>query len=133
VTVTTCTGRKSKTISAKKTKKASGTEDDTSEDEGAYDSTEEEDYELEESKEESKEEEEESESEDEGDVSTAEPNIDDDDEVEDHQDAFPTFIYYEGRSKRGREPGEANEGGEADEAGGQSQRPRARPRYIPGM
>jgi len=58
----------------------------------------------------------------EGDVTTAEPIFHGDDEVEDHPDVFLTFIYK--GSKRGRE---------ADEAGGQSQRPRARPRYIPGM
>jgi len=65
-----------------------------------------------------------------GDVSTAEPIIDRDDEVEDHQDVFPAFMY-KGRSKRGREADGAAE------AGGQTQRPRARPRYvgryIPGM
>ena len=109
--VTVTTGRKPKTTPAKKTKKPFSTEDAKSKDGGSYDSDEEEDYELE------------SESESEGDVSTAELNIDGDDEVEDHQDVFPTLIYYKGRSKRGREPGEP------DEAGGQSQRRR----YIPGM
>ena len=62
-----------------------------------------------------------------GDVSTAEPHIDD--EVEDHQDVFPSLIY-KGRSKRDRE---ADEEDEAGEVGGQSQRPWTRPRYIPGM
>jgi len=127
--VTVITGRKPKTTPAKKTKKPSSTEDATSKDAGSYDSDEEEDYELEKESEE-----EELEEESEGDVSTAEPNIDGEDEVEDHQDVFPTLIYYKGRSKRGREPGE---GCEAGETGGQSQRPRARPRYteryIPGM
>jgi len=59
-------------------------------------------------------------------VSTTAPIIDGGDEVEDHQDVFPSLIYT-GRSKRVREADVA------DEAGGQSQRPRPRPRYIPGM
>jgi len=74
----------------------------------------------------------------------AEPIINDDDEVE-HvlttfihhkgleqghkvhvEDVFPTSINHIGKgvNKRGHEP---------DGTGGQNQRPRARPRYIPGM
>ena len=119
--MTVTTGRKPKTPPTKKTIKSSNTEDNTFRDEGSYDSDEEKDYKLDE----------ESEEEEEGDVSTVEPIIDGDDEVQDHQDVI---LVHKGRSKRGREADEADE---ADEAGGLHLRPRARPRYagryIPGM
>ena len=159
--MTVTTGRKPKTPPAKKTIKSSSTEDNTSRDEGSYDSDEVKDYKLEEEleeeseeeeeleeeseeeseeleeeseeeeEEEKSEEEEEEEEEEEGDVSTVEPIIDGDDEVQDCQDVISL---HKGRSKRGREADEADEAGEA---GGLHPRPRARPRYagryIPGM